>query len=225
MFDNLYINVPTITIFDLLFSVLIAFLLGLLLSIVYRFTYKGYSYSPSFVTTLIIISMVTALVIMVIGNNLARAFGLVGAMSIIRFRTAVKDTRDIAFVFFALGTGLAAGSGNYMIALAGTMFGCILIVLLFVTHYGESRQNELLLKFSLIPQTGTEAIYLPVFKKYLSNQTLLNIKTVRLGQLLEVVFQVRLKNANQYKDFVAELSSLEGVERISLVFGEEAARD
>jgi len=225
MFDNLFANVPTITLFDVFLNVVFAFFLGLILSVIYRFTYRGYSYSPAFVSSLIIITMVTTLVIMVIGNNLARAFGLVGAMSIIRFRTAVKDTRDIAFVFFSLAVGLAAGAGNYAIGLVGSLIGGLFITVLYVTRYGEISQDEILLKFLLIPETGDEAIYLPVFTKYLSEHTLLNVKTVRLGQLLEMAFHIRLKDTTQYKNFVAELSGLEGLERISLIFGEEADKD
>ncbi|MCD6359668.1 MAG: DUF4956 domain-containing protein [Armatimonadetes bacterium] len=85
-----------------LFNLFLACALSFMISGIYIITYKGYSYSPTFVHTLIVVSMVTSLVIMVIGSNLARAFGLVGAMSIIRFRTALKDTRDIAFVFWTL---------------------------------------------------------------------------------------------------------------------------
>ncbi|MDZ7346073.1 MAG: DUF4956 domain-containing protein, partial [candidate division KSB1 bacterium] len=93
--DALLFNAPTFSFFDVLINLVIAFVLGMLIATVYRLTFKGYAYSASLVNTLILITMVTTMVIMVIGNNLARAFGLVGAMSIIRFRTAVKDTRDI----------------------------------------------------------------------------------------------------------------------------------
>jgi len=100
----------------------IALLCGFLISLLYRWTYRGPAYSTTFVSSLASLSMITALVIMVIGNNLARAFGLVGALSIIRFRTAVKDTQDIVFIFFALAVGMAAGVGLHLSAIAGTLF-------------------------------------------------------------------------------------------------------
>src|SRR6478752_4319478 len=88
-----------------------AFACGLFLSWLYRRTYRGSSYSITFDRALVTLTVITAIVIMVIGNNLARAFGLVGAMSIIRFRTAVKDAQDLVFIFFSLAVGLASGVG------------------------------------------------------------------------------------------------------------------
>ena len=225
MMDTFFPIMDTISGFDVLMNMLIAFVLGLIVSVIYRLTYKGYAYSTSFVITLIILSMITSLVIMVIGNNLARAFGLVGAMSIIRFRTAVKDTRDTAFVFFALGTGLASGAGNHIIGFIGTFIGGGLILLLHYSNYGTVDREQFLLKFSTFPEgdMNTEAIYLSVFAKYLSKHTLLNIRTVRLGQQIELTFEVRLKDSQKTKEFINELSNLEGIERVSLVFGEKAS--
>jgi hypothetical protein len=87
---------------EALANLVVALFCGVIVAILYRATYKGISYSSGYVISIIMLTLITALVIMVIGNNLARAFGLVGAMSIIRFRTAVKDTQDIMFIFFAL---------------------------------------------------------------------------------------------------------------------------
>ena len=89
---------PTATA-DVLANLLVAFVCGLMMSIIYRITYRGPSYSVTFVNSLVLLSIISAIVIMVIGNNIARAFGLVGAMSIIRFRTAVRDTMDLVFIF------------------------------------------------------------------------------------------------------------------------------
>ena len=151
IFDTLFINTPTIFFFDVIFNVLLAFALGFFIAIIYRLTYSGYTYSAAFVNTLVIITMVTAIVIMVIGNNLARAFGLVGAMSIIRFRTAVKDTKDIAFVFFALAGGLAAGAGNHMVGLIGVILVGLAVILLHLFNFGVGTSKELLLRFWMEP--------------------------------------------------------------------------
>jgi len=223
MFDSLYVNLPTITFFEVVANIVLAFVFGFLISVVYRFTYKGYAYSSSYVNMLVIIAMVTAIVMMVIGNNLARAFGLVGAMSIIRFRTVVKDTRDIAFVFFSLAGGMAAGAGNHMVGIVGSLFIGIVIIFMFLTNYGVLKQQELMLKFLMVPQQGDENIYLPVFQKYLKHHTLLNVKSARLGQYLELSFHIRLKDLKLHQEFVQELSALEGLERVSMLFGEEGS--
>ena len=123
MLDGFTTNI--ITLVDLetfIINMIIALLCGLIISLFYKASYRGPHYSTSFVQALVVLSMVTSLVIMVIGNNLARAFGLVGAMSIIRFRTAVKDTQDIVFIFFSLAAGMAAGVGLKLPAFVGTIF-------------------------------------------------------------------------------------------------------
>ena len=91
---------------EILLNLAIAFVLAIMVAFTYRATHRSLSYSQSFILTVIFVTIITAMVIMVIGNNLARAFALVGAMSIIRFRTVVKDTKDTAFIFLALATGL-----------------------------------------------------------------------------------------------------------------------
>jgi hypothetical protein len=222
VYDSLYLSVPTIFFFDVLLNVFIAFLLGLMISSIYRLTFKGYSYSASFVNTLIIITMVTSIVMMVIGNNLARAFGLVGAMSIIRFRAAVKDTRDIVFVFFSLAAGMAAGAGNHMIGVVGCVFVSVIIVMLFATQYGSIYRDELLLRFWIVPESGeADPAYLSVFKKYLSDHKLLNVRSTRMGQFVELAFTVRFKKAGSYHHFINELNSIEGLERVNMLLGEE----
>jgi len=151
IFESLNQILPTITFFEVFVNIGIAFIFGMLIAGLYRYTYLGFSYSTDFVITLIIITMVTAVVIMVIGNNLARAFGLVGAMSIIRFRTALKDSRDIAFVFFGLAAGMAAGAGNHMIGMVAIPMISFIILLLHWTTYGKVEQNDFILKFWMVP--------------------------------------------------------------------------
>src|SRR3989344_3437682 len=92
------------------FNILFSFVLSILVAFVYQYTHKGYSYSKNFVSSLILVTLVVCVIIMVIGNSLARAFALLGAFSIIRFRTPVKDTKDIGYIFFALAVGMAAGT-------------------------------------------------------------------------------------------------------------------
>ena len=98
--------------YEILGNMALALALGLLASVVYRATHKGLSYSQSFTLTIVFVTLVVAVIMMVIGSSLARAFALVGALSIIRFRTVVKDTKDTAYVFYGLALGMAAGTSN-----------------------------------------------------------------------------------------------------------------
>jgi len=221
MYDALFTDLSAYSSFSVFLNVLSACLLGFFISGIYQSTYRGYSYSPSFVHTLVLITMITSMVIMVIGNNLARAFGLVGAMSIIRFRTVLKDTRDIAFVFWSLAAGLAMGADALAVGLFGTLvIGAIVLVLTY-SSYGIVRMKEVLLRFSIIPEEGNDKIYKDVFDTYLKSYTLLDVKSVRMGQMLELSFHVRLKDPKKQSQFVSDLSSLEGIERVLIHLGEE----
>ncbi len=219
--ESLNNNLPSIFMFDVIVNVLLAFLFGFLIAAIYRYSYQGISFSSDFLITLIIITMVTAVVIMVIGNNLARAFGLVGAMSIIRFRTALKESRDIAFVFFGLAAGMAAGAGIHLIGMVTIPLICLVILLLHWTKYGTTEQKEYLLRFWMTPGDVDEPVYQTVFANYLSNYSMLNLRSARLGQYLELSFKIRFKTKNMSQAFIRDLSALEGIERATLVIGEE----
>lgn len=212
-------NLPALqfTLTDILLNILLAFILGILVALVYRYTNRGKAISASFLHTLVILSMVVALVMMVIGNSIARAFGLVGALSIIRFRTVVKDNRDIAFVFLALAAGMAAGIGNYPIAIYGAGLILLLLLALDFVRFGASRNGIYLLRFQRIPEDNERDDVQGVLKRLTANYTHLAVKTVKMGQFIEHSFLVRLQRRVSEQQFVAQLSALEGMERVTLL--------
>jgi uncharacterized membrane protein YhiD involved in acid resistance len=214
-------NIPTMLLFDIILNLILAFVLGLVISGLYRYTNRKAVFSEDLVNTIIIITMVTSVVIMVIGNNLARAFGLVGAMSIIRFRTVLKSSRDIAFVFFALATGMAAGAGNHSIAIAGVCVIGFIVLILFWIRYGQG-QKELFLKFWMVPEERGEARYIALFQKYLSKYVMMNMRSAQLGQYLELSFIIQLFKQENLHRFIRDMSSLEGIERVTLVTDEKS---
>ena len=112
----------------MLINLTLAFILGVTVSLTYKKTHKGLSYSQSFMITNIFVAVIVCMVIMIIGNSLARAFALVGALSIIRFRTVVKDTKDTAYIFWSLAVGMASGTGSYFLAIAGN--GVLIVIAL-----------------------------------------------------------------------------------------------
>src|SRR5688572_22162995 len=114
-------NTDVFSVSDVVFSTVLSFLLTLIIAQVYKTTYKGVSYTQSYVHTLIMMSMIVAVIMLVIGSNIARAFSLVGALSIIRFRNAVKDTRDVGYIFFAMAIGMACGTRFYLLAIIATL--------------------------------------------------------------------------------------------------------
>jgi uncharacterized membrane protein YhiD involved in acid resistance len=123
----------------------LSLILGLAIAIVYQKTFKSLSYTSSFILTLILLPLITSLVLLTIGSNLARAFGLVGALAIIRFRTPVKDPKDIVFIFLALATGVVVGTQNYHIAIIGVIFILAIVLIFDKINFGSFVNNQFFL--------------------------------------------------------------------------------
>jgi uncharacterized membrane protein YhiD involved in acid resistance len=133
--SNQPVNVLTI-----LLSLAAATILPIPIAVIYMKSHKDESYTQSFVQSLILISIVVAAVMLVIGNNIARAFGLIGAVAIIRFRTKVKDPRDTTFLFLCITIGMACGLGLFYISIITTIFICCILVLLWKLNFGKTKR-------------------------------------------------------------------------------------
>lgn len=205
---------------DLLANLFASFLCGLIVAAFYKTSYRGISYADSFLISLVALTLITTIVIMVIGNNLARAFGLVGAMSIIRFRTAVKETMDIAFIFFTLAVGMATGVGLRSIAIASTIFIGAIFWVLSKTNIAPSSREEYLLQFYYTDDYG-ETPYLKVINKYCKTSKLINVKALANKDGFELSYYVELRNKEKNDEFMHELESIVGLEHINLFFDEE----
>lgn len=146
-------------------SVMVAVVMGVIVALVYRSTHRGIQYSGSFALTLVMLAAIGTLVMMVIGDSLARAFGVFGALSLVRFRTAVKDPKDIAYVFLALAIGMAAGTGRFLLAAVGTLMICAVVAVLTKLRFGSRVRDDFLLRVvyrrgdaeASVPETLTRA--------------------------------------------------------------------
>lgn len=213
----------SISIGEVFENLIVALICSLLISLFYRLTYRGPGISYSFVNSLIVLALITSVVIMVIGNNLARAFGLVGAMSIIRFRTAIKETQDIIFIFFALAIGMASGVGLHALALASTVFiGSILFVLTKTNAVSPSKKDFLLQFIFQANGDYTQAPFLTVFQKYCKSSRLINTKAMMEDDSLELSYHIVLKDAKFITEFVSQLKKSNGVAHVNLFFDEES---
>jgi uncharacterized membrane protein YhiD involved in acid resistance len=180
---------------EIVINLLLSFIFGLIISLVYKFTHKGLSYSQSFMITNVFVSVIVCMVIMIIGNNLARAFALVGALSIIRFRTVVKDTKDTAYIFWSLASGMATGTGSYFLALAGNIILSLIAYILFKTNYGSIVKSEFILQFRI--QSGDKNIsekYNKILSKYTKTQTLLSSESADDKKSIKVSLDIIMKN-------------------------------
>lgn len=199
----------------------VAFACGAIIAWLYRRTYRGPGFSVAYTNTLILLAMSTAVIIMVIGNNLARAFGLVGALSVVRFRHAVKNTQDIVYVFLALAVGMASGVGFYDVALVGTLLIGLVVLLLYKTKFGMPRRDDYLLQFNYRSSGERTPAYQGVLDEHCSKLTPINVRSLGETDLIELSFYARLKDRERGPEFINALNRVPGVQYVNLFFDEE----
>ena len=204
---------------EIIFNLIISFFYGLLISFVYKKTHKGMSYSQSFMITNIFLSVIVCMVIMTIGNSISRAFALVGALSIIRFRTVIKDTKDIVYIFWSLAAGMACGTGSYFIALASAIIITIVAYILFKTNYGSIYKSEFILQFryNKLNESEKEASYLKKLSEFCSTHNLLNSEPSSDKKSIKLTYDIVLKEDMSSNKFVLEISNCLGVNETSIV--------
>jgi uncharacterized membrane protein YhiD involved in acid resistance len=193
---------------QIIVCLLMSFLLSMVIAKVYQYSFRGVSYSPAFMQTLVLCSMVIGAVMLIIGSNIARAFSLVGALSIIRFRNAVKDPRDVAFIFLAMGIGMACGSGFYMIAVTLTAVTAIVIVLMTFFNFGAQSSVERLLRIQAPASKEYEHIFDDILSRYTKGFSLMSVETARMGTELELLFGIRVEKGFSTEKLIDALSAL-----------------
>jgi len=209
-----------VNVFDVVGNLLVALVCGIIIALVYRFIYKGPSYSSTYVNSLVMLTLITSVVILVIGNNLARAFGLVGAMSIIRFRTAVRDVQDIVFIFFALSIGMASGVGLHLIALSSTLIISLIIVILVTFNFGNPRKQEFLLQITYATSGACESKIHDILKKYSGKYKLVNLKNMG-GENVEAFYHVGYKTKKHSGELLRDLRSIGDIANVNLFFDDD----
>ena len=202
-------NVTAVSMFDMVLALVLAFGLGVFIYLIYKKTYAGVMYSSSFGVTLVALTMITALVILAVTSNVVLSLGMVGALSIVRFRTAIKEPLDIAFLFWSIAAGIVLAAG--MIPLA--VFGSVLIglIILFFANRKENTNPYIIVLECSGHDSEQKAM---AFLKERTNKCTVKSKTARKGSV-ELNLEIRLKDDNT--DFVNQLSELEGVGSAVLV--------
>jgi len=201
---------------EMVINIALAAVLGFLLAYVYRYTHKGLSYSQSFTQTIFFVSIIVAIIMMVIGSSLAKAFALVGALSIIRFRTVVKDTRDIAFVFLALAVGMAAGTSNYFLAVISAGFMSALAIITYKLNFGALYKSEFILRFTF-DQNSDSAAYLEIIQEFSKRSNMLHIEPSGDRQTLRLTYDIALKEDTTAEKMTSAMGSVEGVSEVVLI--------
>lgn len=205
-----------------LLSLLLAFVLGQVLAWIYSFTHHGLSYSKSFVQSLIVITMVVALVMTTIAGSFVVAVGLMGALSIIRFRNIIKDTRDIAFLFCALVVGMACGSGRYMIAVIGTAMLGLVLLYLYWADFGAFHSANALLRFTFHGELGPDHRVFQVLRRFCRSILLTSSQSRGPDRSrMDYAYQITVRKVSLNQQMLSELQKIEGIENLSLAIQEQ----
>ncbi|NLF02346.1 MAG: DUF4956 domain-containing protein [Anaerolineales bacterium] len=204
---------------DVVLALALSFLLCAVIGWVYQTTHRGTSYTQSFVHTLVLNGMVVAIVMLVIGSNIARAFALVGSLSIIRFRNAVKETRDVGFIFFTMAIGMAVGTKFYLLAVVATVLISLMILVMTRFNWYARRTVSQILKVQLPNDAQYDTLFNDLFVKYTNASELISVDTVHGGMFTELTYSIGLKKQSKVQEFLSEIKRLNGNNRVTLIAG------
>ena len=205
------------TIITLAYTLLLAFVLSSIIGWTYERTFLGLSYSRNYVQALVLSSVVAATVMQAIGDNVGRGLGMMGALSVVRFRTSFKDPRDIMFVFASLGAGIGCGVYAWGAAVGGTIAFCIVAFLLSRTGLGTKHFFDGMLRFALPNEPKVRGQIEDIMKSSLKTFILITMREVDGGARLDVAYQIRLRATKPAAEILSELSKIEGISDVQFM--------
>jgi len=219
MFETLFNSATagtTIALGDSILTIVVSFILGALISFTYMKTSNKGGYSQNFSLTLVIVPTVIAIIVLLIGSNIARAFSLAGAFSLIKFRSAPGDPKDISYVLFTMAAGLASGVGLFGYAILFTVFLCVLMITLNLFNFGAKKVSQKLLKITIPEDLDYEGAFDDIFSVYTKGHELIKVRTTDLGSLFQLVYNVTLSTEISQKEFLDALRCRNGNLNITL---------
>ena len=209
----------TFSVVDVLLGLVLSFVLTAFIGWVYKITHKGTSYTQSYVHTLVLMGMVVSIIMLIVGSNIARAFSLVGALSIIRFRNAVKETRDVGFIFFAMAIGMANGTKFYLLGIIATIIISLVIVIMNRFDWYARSASSQLIKIQVPNNLDFDGVFDDLFVKYTDVSDLISVDSVRSGMLTELIYSISLKKSSKTQAFLADIKKLNGNNKVTLITG------
>lgn len=216
---NLQAQTTDFTVLDVALVLLLSFLLSAFIGWVYKNTHRGTSYTQSFVFTLVMNGMVVALVMLIVGSNIARAFSLVGALSIIRFRNAIKETRDVGFIFFTMAVGMAIGTRFYVLGVIAAVIISLAVIIMTRLDWFKREMATQILRIYVPNEIAFDKIFDQAFLKYTNVSELISVDTVQNGELTELVYNVGIRKAALMQDFIAQIKELNAGNKVTLIAG------
>lgn len=221
--DNLGLGsggISTLPVYEAGMGLLLAFILGQVAAWLYIYTHEGLSYSRAFVQSIILLTVILSLGMMIIGNNIAIAFGLIGALAVIRFRNILKDTRDTAYIFFTLVTGLATGTQRFQLAILGTCVFTVVSLYLHWTQFGSRKTGDGFMRFRLNVDTLETSSIQSILNRHCRASFVVSQRFQEQGDA-ELAYRLDMKNPQQADDLVREIRGIEGISNVSFVLQEE----
>ncbi|GAA2539384.1 DUF4956 domain-containing protein [Mycolicibacterium diernhoferi] len=209
----------TFSTFDVIASLSLSLVLALIIGWVYRYTHKNVSYSQSYVQTLVLVCMVVSVIMLVVGSNIARAFALVGALSVIRFRNAIKETRDVGFVFLVMAIGMTTGTRFYTLAVAATIAICLVLVIMSKFNLFKLDVKRQVVKVQVPPDPEFTDRVEDTLIEYCSEFELVSTESVRSGALNELYYTAQLKKNKKSSELIAALSAVNTGQRVTVLTG------
>lgn len=207
MFNTIFTAVSdgSISIAQAAIAIGTAFIIGFIIAAVYMFMCKKEGYQKNFIIGLAMLPAVVAVVILLVGSNVARAFSMAGAFALVRFRSAPGSARDISIVFFTMAAGLACGLGYVTFAVVFTVVMLLVIIGATLMGFGDRMADRKQLKITIPENLNYSSVFDDIFDKYTSEYRLERVKTANMGTMFELTYNVRLKDNDKQKQFIDEL--------------------
>jgi uncharacterized membrane protein YhiD involved in acid resistance len=217
------LNVTDLTneflIVDIVMVMVLSFLLSVFIGWIYKITHRGGSYTQSFVFTLVMNGMIVALVMLIVGSDIARAFSLVGALSIVRFRNAIKETRDVGFIFFTMVIGMAVGTRFYLLSVIGAVVISLITLLMTRMDWFAQEISNHILSIQVPNEVEFDTVFDRVFLKYTKESELISVSSVHNGALSELTYSVSMKRKDKNHEFISEIKKVIGNNKVTLIAG------
>ena len=217
MFESLFsISSTSITFVDTVIMISFGLASGLIISFTYMKTYPKGRFNSNVALTMVLLPLVVSLLIMLIGSDIARAFSLAGAFSIIRFRSAPGEPKDIAYVLFAMMAGLASGVGARGYTIVFTLILCLVMFVLYKLKYGEKKLKHQQLKITIPEDLDYHDEFNQIFESFQIDAELKSVKNTSLGSLFQLTYLIRMKENTNVQDLMNEIRTRNSNLNISL---------
>ncbi|MEU6782303.1 DUF4956 domain-containing protein [Nonomuraea angiospora] len=209
----------TFSVADIAIAMSLSFVLSAMIGWVYRATHRNVSYSQSYVQTLVILGMLISLIMLVVGSNIARAFALVGALSVVRFRNAIKETRDVGFIFLVMGVGMAVGTRFYLLAVVAAVAISLIVMVMNRFNWFQLNVRRQVVKVQVPADEDFTATIQDVLIRHTDEFELVSMESIRGGALTELMYTVKIKKGGEPGELIAGLRERNHGQSVTVLTG------